>query len=82
MAKAGKKSPGVNVVRRGDDWAVIRDGAGRASKVFDTQQQAIKYGRPVARRDQTELRIQGVDGKWRDSDSYGHDPVPPVDKSH
>ena len=76
------KKPGVNVVRRGDDWAVIRDGAQRATEVFHTQREAIERGRPIARKEQTELRIQRRDGRWRDSDSYGNDPAPPIDRKH
>jgi hypothetical protein len=76
------KNPGVNVVRRGDRWAVVRDNADRASGVFDTQGEAIDRGRQIARNDQTELRIQGQDGRWRDSDSYGNDPHPPIDRKH
>jgi uncharacterized protein YdaT len=76
------KSKGVNVVRHGDDWAVRRDGANRVTRVFDTQKQAIDFARPIARQDQTELRIQDRHGNWRDSDSYGNDPVPPVDTKH
>lgn len=75
-----KKAGGVNVVRHGDGWAVRRDGAERSSKLFDTQQEAITYGRPIAQREQTELRIQDRHGRWRDSDSYGGDPVPPIDQ--
>lgn len=78
----GKKKPGVSVVRHGEQWAVRRDGNQRVSRVFDTQGEAIDYGRPVAQRDETEFRIQRRDGRWRDSDSYGPDPVPPIDKQH
>ena len=78
----GKKAPGVNVVRHDDGWAVRRDGAARASRVFDTQQEAIAFGRPIAQREQTELRIQNRQGQWRDSDSYGGDPAPPIDEKH
>ena len=76
------RKPAVNVVRRGDRWAVIRDGADKASRVFDTQKDAIDFGQPIAQRDQTELRIQGRDARWRDSDSYGNDPASSVDKKH
>lgn len=78
----GKKAPAVNIVKRPEGWGVIRDGAERASRVFETQQQAIDYGRPIARRDETELRVQDRHGKWRDSDSYGGDPHPPTDEQH
>ncbi len=82
MVKSSNKNPGVNVVRHGDDWVVRRDGGQRASRIFDTQREAIDYGRPIARRDETELRIQDVNARWRDSDSYCPDPAPPIDKSH
>lgn len=77
-----KKAPAVNVVHRGDNWAVIRDGADRASRIFETQQDAIDFGRSIARRQKTELRIQDRNGRWRDSDSYGNDPHPPKDRKH
>lgn len=77
-----KKKPAVNVVRRGDNWAVVRDGAVRSNRVFPTQQEAISFGRPIAQREQTELRIQDRQGRWRDSDSYGGDPAPPIDEKH
>lgn len=76
------KQRGVNVLRRGDEWAVVRDNAERASGVFGTQREAIDRGREIARNEQAELRIQGQDGRWRDSDSYGHDPAPPIDRRH
>jgi len=77
-----KKSPAVNVVRHGDGWAVRRDGAQRVTKSFDTQKEAIEHGRPVARREETEFRVQNVHGRWRESDSYGPDPAPPIDQEH
>lgn len=76
------KKPGVNVVRRGDQWAIVRDNAERATAITDTQREAIERAREIARRDQTELRIQGENGRWRDSDSYGNDPAPPIDRQH
>lgn len=76
----GKK--GINVVRRDRGWAVVRDGAGRAIRVFDTQQRAIEHARPIAQRDQAELRIQGRDTRWRSVDSYGNDPVDHRDMEH
>ncbi len=76
------KQRGVNVVRRGDEWAVVRDNAERASGVYGTQHEAIDRGREIAQNERAELRIQGQDGRWRDSDSYGHDPAPPIDRHH
>lgn len=79
---ASKKNPGVNVVRHGDGWAVRRDGAQRVSKTFETQQDAIAHGRPIAQREETEFRVQNTRGRWRESDSYGNDPAPPIDREH
>ncbi len=76
------KKRGVNVTRRGADWAVVRDGAQDPDRLFDTQREAIGYGRNIARREETELRIQGRDGRWRDGDSFGNDPAPPIDRKH
>lgn len=76
------KASAVNVVRRGPDWAVVRDNGKRASGVFDTQAEAIDAGRQIAKNNETELRIQGLDTRWRSVDSYGNDPNPPTDREH
>lgn len=51
-------------------WQVKRDGATRASKVFDTQREAEQYGRSVAKRERVELVVHARDGKIRKRDSY------------
>ena len=76
------RTRGVNVVRRSTGWAVVRDGASRATSTHRTQRAAINRARPTARQERTELRIQGRDGRWRDSDSYGRDPHPLKDTKH
>lgn len=68
----------VWVVVHADGWAVKREKAKAASRVFPTQQQAIDYGRSLAQIDKVELLIQGKDGKIRDRDSHGKDPYPPA----
>jgi hypothetical protein len=55
-------------------WQVKREGATRASRVFDTQGDAEQFGRELARREKVELKVAGRDGQVRESDSYGHDP--------
>ncbi|MFN0213163.1 MAG: DUF2188 domain-containing protein [Saprospiraceae bacterium] len=65
------------VVRHSDDWAVKGAGNSKATKVFDTQREAIDYARQIARNQESELRIQGRDTKFREGDSYGNDPYPP-----
>jgi len=71
-----------HVVPRGDEWAVSREGADRASSLHPTQGKAIDAGRELAQRHQAELVIHRPDGRIRDSDSYGNDPNPPKDRKH
>ncbi|NMF32693.1 DUF2188 domain-containing protein [Corynebacterium ammoniagenes] len=68
----------INTVRSGDGWANRRDGAERVSKRYDTQAEAIADARSTAMREGLEHRIQGRDGKFRESNSYGNDPYPPA----
>lgn len=65
------------VPRPNGEWAVRNSGAARATKVFDTQAEAIKFGRDAARREGAELYIHREDGTIRTRDSYGRDPHPP-----
>jgi len=69
-----------HVVPSGNQWAVKREGAQRASSLHDTQGDAIQTGRDLARDQHTELVIHRPDGTIRDSNSYGNDPCPPKDK--
>lgn len=70
------------VVRHGDKWAVKGGGNERATKVTDTQKEAIDAAKEIAKNQKSELIIQGRDGKIRSKDSYGNDPCPPKDKEH
>lgn len=72
----------IHVVPHQDGWATRREGAERASRVFDTQREAQQSGRQTAIRDRVELVTHGRDGRIRDSDSYGNDPNPPKDEKH
>ena len=65
------------VVRNGDKWAVRGEGNSRATQKFNTQRDAIAFGRSIARNQEAELRIQGRDAKFREGWSYGNDPFPP-----
>lgn len=67
----------VHVVPRREGWAVERSGAKRASKVTDTQREAIDAGKKIAEREKSELLIHGEDGRIREKNSYGNDPYPP-----
>jgi hypothetical protein len=72
----------VHVVPQGDDWAVKREGAEKASSLHPTQGDAIERGRGTAIREGVELVIHRPNGQIRDSDSFGGDPCPPRDAKH
>jgi hypothetical protein len=58
-------------------WQVKRDGAQRAYRRTDTQNDAVDIARPVSRNQGTELQIHRKDMRIRQSDSHGNDPFPP-----
>lgn len=77
------KKRDVHVVPHKDGgWATRKEGASRAGSRHGTQREAIDRARDQARRDRTEVVIHRPNGKIRDSDSYGNDPMPPRDKKH
>lgn len=63
----------------GGGWQVRGAGNGKATKVTDTQKQAINAAREIAKHQKSEVVIHGTDGRIRDKDSYGNDPHPPKD---
>lgn len=70
------------VVKHPDGWAVKGPKADRASGVRGTQAEAINQARGIVENlGGGEVRIQGRNGRWRDSDTVGngHDPYPPKD---
>lgn len=71
-----------HVVPCGKDWAVKGAGNDRKTAIVDTQAEAIKIAREIAINQKSEVVIHRPDGRIRDNDSYGNDPVPPIDKKH
>ncbi len=71
-----------HVVKNGNKWSVKGAGNEKATKNFETQKEAIEFAREIAINQKSEVVIHGRDGKIRDKDSYGNDPVPPKDKKH
>ena len=61
-------------------WNIIKGGGQRASKHFDTKNEAEGWGRNVSRNQGTEFVIHNKDGKISQSDSHSNDPCPPRDK--
>lgn len=63
-------------------WQAKREGGERASKVTQTKQEALDFGRALSKKDHSELIIRGRNGQIQDKDSYGSDPMPPKDTKH
>ncbi|PAD20834.1 hypothetical protein CHH64_11665 [Terribacillus saccharophilus] len=58
-------------------WQVTKEGAKRASLSFDTQKEAMVYGKELAKQTKGEHFFHGRDGRIPERDSYGNDPFPP-----
>ena len=63
--------------RKDGKWGVKKAGASRASSIHETQENAWKEARRLARGDGSEAFLKGKDGKIRARNSYGNDPYPP-----
>ena len=73
------------VTKHPGGWAVKGPNSQRSSSVHPTQREAEQRAKEIVRNSGGgEVRIQGRDGRWRDSDtvSPGNDPYPPRDKRH
>lgn len=69
-----------HVVPHKDGWAVKGAGNEKATKVTSTQKEAINIAQNIARNQNSDTKIHGVDGRIRAGNSYGNDPCPPKDK--
>jgi hypothetical protein len=56
-------------------WAVKGAGNERATRRFDTKEEAEKFGRETAKRQKSELIVHGKDGSIQSRNSYGGDPA-------
>lgn len=61
----------------GGGFQVKGAGNSKATKVFDTQREAISFARDIAKNQQSELFIHNRTGQIRERNSYGNDPYPP-----
>ena len=68
---------GLHVTPNRGKWAVREAGSPKASRVVETQREAIDIARERAKRNGTELYVHGRDGRIRERSSYGNDPNPP-----
>lgn len=58
-------------------WQVKGAGNSKATIRTNTQAEAIAVTREIARNQESELIIHGMNGRIRERDSYGNDPYPP-----
>ena len=61
-------------------WTVKKEGSGRALRVFENREDAIRYARHISIAERSEIVIHSRDGRIRDKDSYGRDPAPAKDR--
>jgi len=61
-------------------WSVRKSNTSRASKTFDTQKDAIEYGKNISKNEGGEFIVHGRDGMIKQSSSYKNDPMPPRDR--
>ncbi|SMD09661.1 DUF2188 domain-containing protein [Rhizobium sp. RU36D] len=66
-----------HVVPHPQGWAVKGASAERATKVVETQREAIGIARGIAQNQRSEMLSHGENGRIRERNSYGSDPYPP-----
>jgi type IV secretory pathway TrbL component len=74
------KGKNQHVVKHPEGWAVKGAGNSKATKVTNTQAEAINIAQNIARNQQSDTKIHGAKGKIRAGNSYGNDPCPPKDR--
>ncbi len=63
--------------RRDGLWQVKGAGNSKATKVTNTQAEAIEVARDIAIKQRSEVVIHREDGRIREKNSYGNDDYPP-----
>jgi hypothetical protein len=72
-----KNAPYIHVIPHKDSWVVRSESNKKVTSVHDTQREAIDVARKTAQTVKGELVIHARDGRIRERDSYGSDPLPP-----
>lgn len=75
------KGKNQHVVKHPDGWAVKGERNSRVTKVTKTQSEAIEVAEKIAKKQHSDTKIHGKDGKIRSGNSYGNDPCPPKDNN-
>lgn len=63
------------MTRIGGGWSVRKEGASRASGIYDSKEQAIKRAREVARSAGGDIVIHNRDGLVQESTTYSRQPA-------
>lgn len=71
------KGKNQHVVPHNGDWAIKGAGNGKATKVVETQKEAIKIAREISINQESELFVHGKKGQIRERNTYGQDNYPP-----
>ena len=74
------KGKNQHVVKHENGWTVKSAGNTKATKVTQTQKEAIKTAEQIAKNQKSDTKIHSEDGRIRAGNSYGNDPCPPRDK--
>jgi hypothetical protein len=61
-------------------WSVRESGASRATRVFDKQQDAVRFAKEISKRQGGDLYVHHSDGHILERDSYRRDPYPVKEK--
>ena len=77
MAKIPIRLHYIHVVSHNDRWVVRDDSLEKIRSVHDTQGDAIEAAKTIAQSMKGELVIHARNGRIRERDSYGSDPLPP-----
>lgn len=70
-----------HVIPKSSGWAVVKSGAERASKVFDTKQEAMAYARERSKVEKTVLYIHQRNGMVLKRISYQTHSSKPTEKA-
>lgn len=66
-----------HVVPSGKKWAVKGAGNSKATRILQTQKEASKIARDIAKNQGSEMFIHGRNGQIRERNTYGNDSFPP-----
>lgn len=68
------KNQWVSFYTQKDKWGVKGENNQKVSKYFNTKEEAISYGKEIARKKKGQLFVKNKDQKISIEWTYGHDP--------